>query len=98
MLDRVAGTPSPTPAGDNPARLRQVAGDFEALLLAQLLKTMREERGWMGTGEDQAGTSMLEIAEEHLAQVLAAQGGLGLAELVAQSLEQAEAGQADSSS
>lgn len=90
MLERVAELPSPSAAGDRPARLRQAAGEFEALLLAQLLKTMREERGWMGTGEDQAGTSLLEIAEEHLAQVLASQGGLGLAGLLAQSLQSAQ--------
>mgnify|MGYP001106446396 CR=1 FL=1 len=67
-------------------RLAEAAAGFEALLLAQLLKAMREERGWMGTGEDQASASMLEIAEEHLAQVLARAGGLGLRELVLRGL------------
>ncbi len=50
---------------------------------------MREsgEGGWLGTGEDQAGATMMEVAEEHLAQVLASQGGLGLANLVVEGLD-----------
>lgn len=81
-----AAAPKTVPEHD-PARLLEAAGQFEALLLAQLLKSMREERGWMGTGEDQAGASMLEIAEEHLAQALASQGGLGLSGLIREALE-----------
>ena len=50
-------------------------------MLAQLLKSMRA-----GTSGDEAGNTMLEIAEEHLARVLAAQGCLGLANLVEESL------------
>lgn len=73
--------------GTEAQKLRAAATDFEALLLAQLFKAMRQERGWMGTGEDEASASMLEIAEEHLAAVLAAGGGLGLAALVAEGLE-----------
>jgi Rod binding domain-containing protein len=73
-----------------PKNAKEAAGQFEALLLAQMLKSMHEagEGGWLGTGEDQAGSSMMEMAEEHLAQVLASQGGLGLARMVAQGLDQ----------
>lgn len=78
-----AGEPGPK---ESVARLQEAAQEFEALLLAQMLKAMREERGWMGTGEDSTSASMLEIAEEHLARLMAAQGGLGLADLIEQGL------------
>jgi Rod binding domain-containing protein len=85
MLERIQAGLGAAECPDQ-RRLREAASGFEALLLAQLLKAMREERGWMGTGEDQASASMLEIAEEHLAEVLARAGGLGLSELVLRGL------------
>ena len=72
------------------AKSVQDAGvQFESLMMGQLLKTMREagQGGWLGTGDDEAGSTMMEIAEEHLGQALAAQGGLGIANLVTQGLE-----------
>ncbi len=74
---------------------KDAASQFEALLEAQLLKCMRQSGsdGWLGTGEDQAGATMMELAEEHLAQVLASQGGLGLANLVVEGLDRAAAPQ-----
>lgn len=80
---------SPGIAGhEEPAKVREAAAQFEALLLAQMLKSVREaaSEGWMGAGGDEAGGMMLDVAQEHLAQVLAAQGGLGLADLVTQGL------------
>lgn len=81
---RLAGDPPPV----DPARLKEVAAQFEALLVAQMLKHIRESGsgGWMGGGEDSAGATMVAHAEEHLAQALAAQGGLGLASLIEQSI------------
>jgi Rod binding domain-containing protein len=81
-------THNPPPTTHNPPDVRQAAEQFEALLVGQMLKCMRASgsEGWLGTGEDQAGGLMLELAEEHLAQVLASQGGLGLANLIVQGL------------
>jgi len=78
---------------DTPAKIRDAASQFEALLLAQMLKSVREAagEGWLGTDGDEAGGLMLDVAQEHLAQVLAAQGGLGLASLVAEGLSRAPA-------
>ncbi len=93
MIDKLgapaASSSAPARPAEDPARVRDAASQFEALMLGQLLKTMRSggEGGWLGTGEDEAGASMLEIAEEHLARVLASQGGLGLASLVVKGLE-----------
>jgi flagellar protein FlgJ len=75
----------PRPA---PKNVHEAAQQFEALLIGQLFKNMREagESGWLGTGEDHAGSTMMEVAEQHLAQTLATNGGLGLANLVEQGL------------
>jgi Rod binding domain-containing protein len=73
---------------DESAKIREAAAQFEALLLAQVLKSVNEaaSEGWLGTGQDEAGGLMLEVAQEHLAQVMASQGGLGLAKLVVEGL------------
>ncbi|HVP46993.1 MAG TPA: hypothetical protein VMT32_10440 [Bryobacteraceae bacterium] len=83
--------PAVTKAPDDPQRVADAAKQFESLLIAQLLKSMREsgEGGWLGTGEDQAGAHAMELAEEQMAQALAQQGGLGLARLVVAGLRKA---------
>lgn len=71
-----------------PEDLKKIAAEFESLLLAKLLESMRgtEPGGWLGTGDDATGALTVELAEQQLAQALAAQGGLGLAELVVNGL------------
>ena len=82
-----SGRQKPAPQ-DDPAKIHDAASQFEALLLAEMLKSVREAsgEGWLGAGGDEAGGMMLEVAQEHLAQVLAAQGGLGIARLVEEGL------------
>jgi peptidoglycan hydrolase FlgJ len=89
--------PSPSLAGgelvgksrrNDPAQVSQAAEQFEALLLGQLMKSAREASGgggWLGA-EDEAGQTMGELAEQHLAQSIAAGGGLGLARMIRQGL------------
>jgi len=74
-------------------RLKQAATDFEGLLIAQLLRHARQDGdgGWMGTGEDKSSESMMEMAEESLARMMASQGCLGLASLMQQGVAQQEA-------
>jgi flagellar protein FlgJ len=75
------------PAGrDDPEKIRGAARDFESLLVGQMLRSMREADGWLGTGEDQAGAHAMEFAEEQLARALAASGGLGLSGMIVQGL------------
>lgn len=77
--------------------VQDAAAQFEALLIAQLLKTARSGEGWMGTGEDTTAASAIDLAEEQFASAMAAQGGIGLARMVTQGLKsavQAEAQQA----
>ncbi len=69
-------------------KLEKAAKAFEALVLGQMLKSARETTpgGMMGDGGDQASSTLSGMAEEHFAQALAAQGGLGLAKMVTQGL------------
>jgi len=70
-------------SGVNDLKAANAAGQFESLLIAQMLKSMREsESGWLGTGEDSASDSAMAMAEEHFASAISAAGGLGLAKLV----------------
>ena len=74
---------------DTPAKLGKAAKEFEALIIGQMLKSVRESSfggGW-GTG-DQAGDTALEMADQQMSQMLASNGGLGLARLITKGLEQ----------
>ena len=57
------------------------AKDFEALLIAQMLKSMREgSSGWLAGGdEDQTSDAAIGLGEESLAKAISNGGGLGLA-------------------
>lgn len=71
-------------------KVRETASQFESLLIAQMLSSMRQTGGggWLGCGEDQAGATMTEMAEQCVAQAIAASGGLGLAPIVEKGLGQ----------
>lgn len=86
LPDAAAGTVTPTQQ-DSPEKIKDAARQFEALLLSQIMKSMRDsEGGWMGTDEDDASSSAMEYAQEMFARSLSAGGGLGLANLVAKGL------------
>ncbi|HVX67685.1 MAG TPA: hypothetical protein VHA11_13820 [Bryobacteraceae bacterium] len=71
-----------------PRNTKQAAQQFEALLLTQMLKLARAgEQGWLGSGEDASSSTATEMAEQFLAQSLADNGGLGLAQLIQTGLE-----------
>jgi flagellar protein FlgJ len=73
---------------DSPEKVKDAAQQFEALLIGQMLKSVRESgSGWMGGGTDSAGSTATEYAEQHLATVLAHNGGLGLSDLIAKGLK-----------
>lgn len=64
----------------------EAAKQFESLLIAQLLRSARGSEGWLGTGEDSTAASAMEMAEEQFASAMAAQGGIGLAKMIAEGL------------
>ena len=92
MVDKIGTAASPpvpsTGARNDPARVRDAACQFESLLIGQLMKSMRESSsGWLSDGDDQAGATATDMAEEQFAKSLARQGGLGLARMVVSGLE-----------
>ena len=88
MINALSATSVPSPLAsaqpkDDPAKVELAAKSFEALLIGQMLKSMRDSDGGMlGTGDDQSMSSAMEYAQEQFAQALSAGGGLGLAKLV----------------
>lgn len=75
------------PAGDaKPTKVRDAAQQFEALLIGQILRSVRESGGWLGSSDPSADCAA-EYAEQQFAAVIAQRGGLGLADLIARGLE-----------
>lgn len=73
---------------DDPARIRDAAQQFEALLLGQMLRSVRESGGnWLATTEDASGDAATDFAEQQFATAMAQQGGLGLATLITEGLK-----------
>ena len=69
------------------ANLKDAAGKFEALLISQMLKSARQSDsgGWTGE-EDQSSSSIMDMAEQHLGELLGSQGSFGLARMVVSQL------------
>jgi flagellar protein FlgJ len=75
-------------ATDSPEKIKDAGKQFEALLIAQMMKSMRDsEGGWLGTGEDDSSQSAMEYGQEAFAQAMANSGGLGLADMIARGLQ-----------
>ena len=95
------GINSPSQKTDSPQKTKDAAVQFESLLVGQILKSVHEEEGgWLGSGEDQTAASAMQMADEYFAKALTSHGGLGLARMISNSLDQAAArssGQANSS-
>jgi Rod binding domain-containing protein len=99
LLQRTAATSS-RPGSSNPTQIADAAKQFEALMLGQILKASHDssDGGWLGTGDDQAGSLAVEMAEQQFAQAMSAKGGLGIAKLVTTGLERGAAKAAKSGS
>ena len=70
------------PHVDSPAKIRDAAQQFEALLIEQILETARPE------SDDPATGSIAGMAEQHLATMLSQKGGLGLRDLIQKGLRE----------
>jgi len=73
-------------AGAKPTKVRDAAQQFEALLIGQILRSVRESGGWLGSSDPSADCAA-EYAEQQFAAVIAQRGGLGLADLIARGLD-----------
>jgi Rod binding domain-containing protein len=74
---------------DTPEAINKAATEFEALLIGEVLKTSREAdgSGWMGTDEEEAGSTLSELSEQQISQSLAKGGGFGLAKMISAGLK-----------
>ena len=73
----------------DPAKVHDAAQQFEALLMAQILRSARGDGpGWFSDGDDASGEVATDYAEQQFAAVMAQQGGLGLADMIAKGLTQ----------
>jgi Rod binding domain-containing protein len=67
-------------------KVEGAAKQFEALMIAQMLRTAREDT----EDQDSSGSTMLDMADQQFSQVLANNGGLGLAKLVVNGINQGQ--------
>lgn len=83
--------PAAPPAGESqpkPKNAAEAATQFEALLIAQMLRTARESAGdSLNDGDASSADTMFDVAGQQFAQVLAKNGGLGLARMITAGLE-----------
>jgi Rod binding domain-containing protein len=76
-----------TPAAPPPAtKVEGAAKQFEALMIAQMLRTAREDT----EDASSSASTMLDVADQQFSQVLANNGGLGLAKLIVKGLNQGQ--------
>jgi len=77
-----------TPPEPKPRNATEAAKQFEAVLIAQMMRSAHESGGG-GLGPDQDSTSetMWDVAAQQFAKVLANNGGMGLAKLVAKGIQ-----------
>ncbi|HET8549350.1 MAG TPA: hypothetical protein VFL57_15160 [Bryobacteraceae bacterium] len=82
--------PCRTAAGGEAARTKQAAADFEALLIAQMLRSARSASSLTSLDGEESGSSdaVMEFAEQELSSTLSSAGGLGLAALIADGLRE----------
>jgi Rod binding domain-containing protein len=79
---------APAPVSDL-QKSTKAAKDFEALLIGQMLQSVREEgSSWLGAGDDdKASDAAFGMGEQELARAIADGGGLGLSKVIASGLE-----------
>lgn len=77
------------PQAEETRKIQKAAEDFEGLLIAQMLQSIRESAlsAWQDKEQDSASSVALEMAESQLARTMAASGGLGIARTLTNSLK-----------
>ncbi len=75
---------------DSPEKIKDAAQQFEGLLLSQILSTVHEDGGWLGSGSDSSSGAATSFAEQQLAGMIAQKGGLGLSGMISAGITTAE--------
>jgi murein DD-endopeptidase MepM/ murein hydrolase activator NlpD len=85
------------PAQD-PAKIRELAHEFEGMLLVQMLRQMRQSIDF-GTNDDEGlglgHETMTDTVDTELARQLSLAGGIGIADVIVEAFEKQQALQAD---
>jgi len=71
---------------DSPAKIHDAAQQFEGLLLAQILGSVHQGGGWLGSTDD-SSSAATGFAEQQLAGMIAQKGGLGLSTMISAGLQ-----------
>jgi Rod binding domain-containing protein len=89
MMDALSAITPPMsgPTTAAPTKVEGAAKQFEALMIAQMLRTAREDT----EDSSSSASTMLDVADQQFSQVLANNGGLGLAKLIVKGLNQGQA-------
>lgn len=82
-------------SGSKDARVHKAAQQFEALMIGEMMKTVREggEEGWLGSGGDTGDDTAIGMAESQFSQAMASNGGLGLAHMIEKTINRQHGGQ-----
>ena len=86
-------------ASSDDKKLADTAKQFEAVIVGEVLKAARASSngGWLGSSDDdQTGEMTVELADQGLAQGLAAGGALGIAKMVTANLHRGHSTDASS--
>ena len=91
MTDSIAALGASQPnwqaAEPKPKNAGEAATQFEALLIAQMLRMAHESsEGALGGEKDPTGDTMWDMAAQQFSQLMAANGGIGLAKLIKERL------------
>jgi murein DD-endopeptidase MepM/ murein hydrolase activator NlpD len=83
---------SSTGAGEDPARVRELAHQFESLFIAQMLRQMRQSMTMMGDEDEQGDGAktfgpMSDTIDSELARQLSEAGGMGIADVIIESFQ-----------
>ena len=91
-LDSISQSGQELSFAANAAKIREAAEGFEAVLVRQMLRELRQS-SWSSSNSD-VSSGYLQIADEQLAQHIVQSGGLGFGKSMAdQMLKQIEAAQ-----
>jgi len=72
--------------GRKPTKLHDAAQQFEALMIGEMMKSVRDSgsEGWFGSGDSTGSDTAMDMAQTQFAKALAQSGGLGIAQMIEQ--------------
>lgn len=83
MTQPIVSAVLPAMTQPKPTKIEDAAKQFEALLIGQMLRSARESSA---EDDDSTKATMLDVADQQFSQLLAKNGGMGLARMVVKGL------------